>query len=169
MFSELQTGIGSLFVSQEAWFSNMSIVFAVTSYSTAPRKKGSVQPTLRADFSPREPGTAAATFFHSSAMFHQVSVPQSVSECFCLLLSLSVFLSLSVSSEVCFVSLLFPVSVPLCVGMHIDLTLLHSCTFCFPCHRVTELLCANDHSSNAFALALVAPRNRLPFDMVAER
>ena len=34
--------------------------------------------------------------------------------------------------------------------MHIDLTLLHSCT-CLS--LVTELLCAFDHSSNAFALA----------------
>ena len=37
--------------------------------------------------------------------------------------------------------------------MHMDLTLLHSCTFV---SHVTELLCALDHSSNAFALAQVA-------------
>ena len=47
------------------------------------------------------------------------------------------------------------------VRMHTDLTLLHSCTFvCL----VTELLCALDHS-----LAQVAPQNRLPLDMIAER
>ena len=33
---------------------------------------------------------------------------------------------------------------------------------------VTELLCALDHSSNAFALAQVASQNRLTVDMVAE-
>ena len=47
------------------------------------------------------------------------------------------------------------------VGMHIDLTLLHSCTFV---SFVTELLCALDHSFNAFALAQVASQNRFPFD-----
>ena len=36
------------------------------------------------------------------------------------------------------------------VGMHVDLTLLHSCTFV---SLVTEWLSALDHSSNAFALA----------------
>ena len=46
------------------------------------------------------------------------------------------------------------------VGTHIDLTLLHSCTFV---SLVTELLCALDHSSNVFALAQVASQNRLPF------
>ena len=39
------------------------------------------------------------------------------------------------------------------VGMHIDLTLLHSCT-CVS--LATELFCALDHSSNAFVLAQVA-------------
>ena len=34
------------------------------------------------------------------------------------------------------------------VGMHVDLTLLHSCTIM---SFVTELVCALDHSSNAFA------------------
>ena len=47
-----------------------------------------------------------------------------------------------------------------------DLTLLHSCTFV---SFVTELLCAFDHSSNAFALAQGPSQNRVPFDMVAER
>ena len=47
--------------------------------------------------------------------------------------------------------------------MHVDLTLLHSCTFV---SLDTELLCAIDHSSNAFALAQVASQNRLPFDTV---
>ena len=51
------------------------------------------------------------------------------------------------------------------VRIHVVLTLLHSCIFSF----VTELLCAFGNSSNAFALAQVAPQNRLPFDMVAER
>ena len=41
------------------------------------------------------------------------------------------------------------------VGMHIDLTLLHSCTC---------VSCSLDHSSTAFALAHVASQNRLPFD-----
>ena len=36
------------------------------------------------------------------------------------------------------------------VGLRIDMTLLHSCTFFF---LVTELLCPLDHSSNAVALA----------------
>ena len=36
------------------------------------------------------------------------------------------------------------------VGMHVDLTLLHSCTFV---SFVRELLCAFDHFSSAFALA----------------
>ena len=49
------------------------------------------------------------------------------------------------------------------VGLHIDLTLLHSCTFV---SLVTELSCALDHSSNAFALSQVASQNRLPFDIV---
>ena len=57
-------------------------------------------------------------------------------------------------------------SLCLCVRVHIDLTLLHSCKFV---SLVTELLCALDHSSNAFALDQVAPQNRLPLDMVAER
>ena len=52
------------------------------------------------------------------------------------------------------------------VGTHIDLTPLHFCTFL---SFVTELLCALDHAFNAFALAQVAWKNRLPFDMVAER
>ena len=47
--------------------------------------------------------------------------------------------------------------------MHVDLTLLHSCA-CVS--LVTELLCALDHSSNAFALAQVAPQDKLPFDTV---
>ena len=47
------------------------------------------------------------------------------------------------------------------VGMHIDLTLLHSCTFV---SFVTELLCGLHHSFNAFALAQVASQNRFPFD-----
>ena len=47
-----------------------------------------------------------------------------------------------------------------------NLTLLHFCTFL---SFVTELLCALDHAYNAFALAQVAWKNRLPFDMVAER
>ena len=66
------------------------------------------------------------------------------------------FLSLSLS---------FSVFLFFSVGMNVDMTLLHSCTFV---SLVTELLCALDHSSNAFALAQVAPRSRLPFDMVAE-
>ena len=45
------------------------------------------------------------------------------------------------------------------VGMHTDLTLLHSCT-CVS--LVAELLCALDHHSNAFALAQVASQNRVP-------
>ena len=48
--------------------------------------------------------------------------------------------------------------------MHMDLTLLHSCTIV---SFVTELLCALNHSSNAFALAQVAPQNRLPFDSLS--
>ena len=52
------------------------------------------------------------------------------------------------------------------VGMHMDLTLLHSCT-CVS--FVTELLCAHDHSSNAFALAQMALQNRLSFDIIAQR
>ena len=36
------------------------------------------------------------------------------------------------------------------VGLHVDLTLLHSCTFL---SFVTELVCALDHSSKAFAFA----------------
>ena len=47
------------------------------------------------------------------------------------------------------------------VGLHIDLALLHSCTFV---SLVTELSCALDHSSNAFALAQGASQNRVPFD-----
>ena len=39
------------------------------------------------------------------------------------------------------------------VGMHIDFTVIHSCTVV---SVVTELLCALDHSSNAFAMAQVA-------------
>ena len=46
------------------------------------------------------------------------------------------------------------------VGIHIHLTLVHSCT-CVS--LVTELLCALDHSSSAFALAQVALQNKLPF------
>ena len=48
------------------------------------------------------------------------------------------------------------VSLYLCVsvGMRMDLTLVHSCTFV---SLVTELLCALDHCSIAFALAQVAP------------
>ena len=45
--------------------------------------------------------------------------------------------------------------------MHTDLTLLHSSTFV---SLVTELSCALDHSSNAFALAHGASHNRVPFD-----
>ena len=41
------------------------------------------------------------------------------------------------------------------VGTYMDLTRSHSCTFV---SLVTELLCALDHSSNAFALAQVASR-----------
>ena len=44
--------------------------------------------------------------------------------------------------------------------MHVDLTLLHSCTFV---SLVTELLCALDHSSNAFALAQGASQNCISF------
>ena len=47
-------------------------------------------------------------------------------------------------------SLSLSLSLCLVVGTHVDLTLLHSCTFI---SLVTELLCALDHSSNAFALA----------------
>ena len=54
----------------------------------------------------------------------------------------------------------------LSVGLYVDLTLLHSCTFL---SLVTELLCALDHSSNAFALAQGAPQNRVPFDIVADK
>ena len=52
-----------------------------------------------------------------------------------------------------------------CVGMHIDLTLSHSCT---SVSLVTELLCVLDNSSNSVALAQDASQNRLPFDMAAE-
>ena len=48
-------------------------------------------------------------------------------------------------------------------GMRIDLTLLHSRTLVA---LVTELLCAFDHSSNAFAVAQVASPNRLPFGSI---
>ena len=59
-------------------------------------------------------------------------------------LSLAVFLSESLS--VCLSSLSFCLS----VRVHMDLTLSLSCTLF---SLVTELLCALDHSSNAFALA----------------
>ena len=48
------------------------------------------------------------------------------------------------------------------VGMHIDLTLLHSCTFV---SFVTELWCFLHHSSNVAALAQVASQKiDIPFD-----
>ena len=56
-----------------------------------------------------------------------------------------------------------PFSFSLCTCL---LRLFHSCTFV---SLVTELSCALDHFSNAFALAQGASQNRVPFDMVAER
>ena len=48
------------------------------------------------------------------------------------------------------------------VGLHMDLALLHSCTFV---SIVTELSCALGHYSNAFALAQGASQNRVSFDI----
>ena len=50
------------------------------------------------------------------------------------------------------------------VRMHTDRSLLQSCT-CVS--LVTDLLCALDHTSNAFALAQIAPQNGLPFDTLS--
>ena len=47
------------------------------------------------------------------------------------------------------------------VEPYTGLTPLHSCTF-FP--LLSDLSCAHDHSSNAFALAQVVPQNRVAFD-----
>ena len=46
------------------------------------------------------------------------------------------------------------------VGLHMDLTLSHSCKIV---SLVTELSCALARSSNAFALAQGASQNRVPF------
>ena len=45
------------------------------------------------------------------------------------------------------------------VELHVDLSLLHSCTFF---SFVTELVCALNHSSNAFALAQDCHKTELP-------
>ena len=67
----------------------------------------------------------------------------------------------------CFVFLLFFCefffslrSLSVSVRLHKDLTLLHSCTIL---SLVTELLCALDHSSNAFALAQGCNKTELHF------
>ena len=57
-------------------------------------------------------------------------------------------------------------SLSLSVKLHIDWALLHSGKFL---SVVTELSCALDHSSNAFALAQDCHKKRLAFVMVAER
>ena len=47
-----------------------------------------------------------------------------------------------------------------CVGLDVDLTMLHSYTLF---SSVTELVCALDHSSNAFALAQECRKIELHF------
>ena len=102
--------------------------------------------------------------------------------CLCVCLSISLYLYVCVSLSVCvslFNCVALSVCLCLCVSVCVPLSLCVSLSsHAQTCHRCTcahllplfsDLSCAIDHTSNAFALAQVVPKNRVALDMVAER
>ena len=93
---------------------------------------------------------------------------------FSLSLSLTLLLSYSLSLSYS-LTLLLTLSLSLSLSLTLSLTLsshaqsCHRCTCAHLLPLFSDLSCAIDHTSNAFALAQVVPKNRVALHMVAER